>query len=284
MTQDVLVTGQVTSQELGLAAGLLVGRELFDTDELHFGYWDPGVEVKIVNMRAAQERYSEFLLAHVPREAKDVLDVGCGAGKFTERLVRAGHRVEALCPSPLLAREAARRLGSAARVHEAKLEDFEGEARFDLVLFAESFQYVPLAESLPRSARLLRPGGQLLICDYFARGRRAAECQIRGGHDWDDFEQQLARAPFESLLDLDITERTAPTQDISNDACVRLLGPLLGLGRASLRNRRAVLSRLAEWRLKKWLAKVERKYLSGVRDSAHFARHLTYRLLLYRQV
>jgi hypothetical protein len=43
-----------------------------------------------------------------------------------------------------------------------------------------------------------------------------------------------------------------------------------------------LISKLVEWKFKRKIAKVEQKYFSGLRDSAHFREFLTYRLLVYR--
>jgi len=271
---------RLDSKDLGLAAGLLVGRVLFETDELHFGYWDQGLEVKLANLPAAQERYSEFLLSHIPEGVKTILDVGCGAGKFAERMIADGYEVEAVCPSPLLVSEARKRLGPDVPIHLMPFDEFESEKQFDLVLFSESFQYVDMEDALARAASYSRPGGHLMICDFFQKGTPGRR-YIRGGAKLSRFEPLIAASPFENVVDLDITAETAPTQDIANDVIVRLGGPMVGLIRSSLRQRHPWLARIAEWRLKKKFEKMDRKYFSGVRNSAHFREFLSYRLLIY---
>lgn len=273
---------RLSSKDLGLAVGLLVGRVLFETDEMHFGFWDQGLDVKIGNMPAAQERYSEFLLSHVPDGTREILDVGCGAGKLAQRMIATGYDVECVCPSPLLASEASRLLGPDVPVHLCTYDGFETDRRFDLVLFSESFQYVDMADAIERSARLLRPGGHLLICDFF---RRDVEGQryIRGGRSWKEFQAVMAENPFESVENVDITEWTAPTQDIANDVTMRLVAPVWRLLRASLREKHRLISWIVEWKFRKKLEKAERKYFSGARTSEHFKEFLTYRLLTFRR-
>jgi SAM-dependent methyltransferase len=277
----VFASERINSKDLGLAAGLLIGRVLFETDELHFGYWDQGLEVKIGNMAAAQERYSQFLLSHIPEGTKSILDVGCGAGKLAERLIGQGYRVECVCPSPLLVGEATRRLGADVPVHLCTFDAFETERRFDLVLFSESFQYVDIEDAIDRARRFLRPGGHLLICDFFRRDVEGTR-YIRGGHRWKSFQRVIEASPFECLEDEDITEWTSPTQDVANDVTMGLIGPLWQIVRSALRERHSLISKLVEWKFKRKIAKVEQKYFSGLRDSAHFREFLTYRLLVYR--
>ena len=280
--QAELEPERLDSKDLGLAAGLLIGRVLFETDELHFGYWDQGLEVKLANMPAAQVRYSEFMLSHIPEGVKRILDVGCGAGKFAERLIRAGYEVEAVCPSPLLVSEARKRLGADVPIHLMTFDEYETDKQYDLVLFSESFQYVDMEDALKRAARYLRPGGHLMIADFFQKGTKGKR-YIRGGAKLSRFEPLIAASPFESVVNLDITEQTAPTQDVANDVMVRLGGPLVGLIRSSLRQRHPWIAKIVEWRLKKKLEKMNRKYFSGVRNSAHFREFHSYRLLIYKR-
>ncbi len=39
--------------------------------------------------------------------------------------------------------------------------------QYDLLLFSESFQYIPLPDVFARAPGLLRSGGRLVICDFF---------------------------------------------------------------------------------------------------------------------
>ena len=187
-----------------------------------------------------------------------------------------------MCPSPLLVSEARKRLGPDVEVHLKAFDEFESDKQYDLVLFSESFQYVDMEDAIARAARYAKPGGYLLICDFFQKGTPGRR-YIRGGAKLATFEPLMAASPFEKIVDRDITEETAPTQDIANDVIVRLGGPMVGLIRSSLRQRHPWISKIAEWRLKKKLEKMERKYFSGMRNSAHFREFLTYRLLVFKK-
>jgi SAM-dependent methyltransferase len=103
-------------------------------------------------------------------------------------------------------------------VHECTFEAFEGAGPFDLCLFSESFQYIPLAESLPKCARLLAPGGQVLIADCFRteafKGRSVSGPQPGGGHPEMAFRAAIAASAFEIAAEEDITEAVAPSIDL----------------------------------------------------------------------
>jgi SAM-dependent methyltransferase len=92
----------VDSKELGLAAGLVLAKYFLKTEHLHYGYWSGDLEVNIANLKEAQDRYSEVLLSHIPDGTGSILDVGCGTGVLSRRLLDEGYRVESVSPSPFL--------------------------------------------------------------------------------------------------------------------------------------------------------------------------------------
>ena len=53
-----------------------MARYLLDSEELHYGYWSPGLEVKLQNLPLAQRAHTELILSHLPAGAGRVLDVG----------------------------------------------------------------------------------------------------------------------------------------------------------------------------------------------------------------
>jgi hypothetical protein len=131
--------------------------------------------------------------------------------------VALGHDVQIIVPSPFLAARC-RETAKGAVVHECTFEDFSGSGPFDLCLFSESFQYIPMAESLPKCAALLAPGGQVLIADCFRteayKGRSAQGPQPGGGHRLKNFRSALERSAFAIASEEDITDAVAPSIDL----------------------------------------------------------------------
>ena len=94
-----------------------------------------------------------------------VLEVGCGTGQLTERLVSRGFNLTAIDIGPRMIEAARHRLdGSAISFQVTSFEDFAAaEASFDLVVSATAFHWLDPEIRFHKSARLLRPGGWLAL-------------------------------------------------------------------------------------------------------------------------
>jgi MPBQ/MSBQ methyltransferase len=201
---------------VGLDVGLAFIRWLTGAENLHYGLWT-GLEVTAGNLKAAQEAYTAKLFGYLPEGRLRILDIGGGAGETAKKLIALGHEVQIVVPSPFLAARC-RVTAPGATVHEGTFQDFAGQGPFDLCLFSESFQYIPLRASLPKCAALLAPGGQVLISDCFRteayQGRNAHGPQPGGGHGLVAFRRTLPEAGFRIVAEEDITAEVAPSIDL----------------------------------------------------------------------
>lgn len=96
----------------------------------------------------------------------DALDAACGTGRFAAHLAGLGHRVTGVDSSPEMLDKARTRVPSAAFVlgdlHRIPLPDNS----VDLVVTGLALTHVPeLAPVLAEFARVLRPGGNLVVSD-----------------------------------------------------------------------------------------------------------------------
>jgi SAM-dependent methyltransferase len=100
------------------------------------------------------------------RSPKKVLDVGCGEGRFCRMLRPHGLEVTGIDPTPaLIAAARARDTGGAYSRAAAELLPF-GDGAFDLVVSYLSLIDIPdIRAAIPEMARVLRPGGSLLIAN-----------------------------------------------------------------------------------------------------------------------
>ena len=83
---------KVELKEVGLDIGLAFARHFYKTDYLHYGYWPEALSVDPANVLEAQGNYANLLLKHIPDGVNSILDVGCGSGKFSEKLLDAGYK------------------------------------------------------------------------------------------------------------------------------------------------------------------------------------------------
>ena len=207
---------KIDTRAIGLDTGLALIKWLTGAENLHYGLWD-GLELAAGNLRRAQDAYSEKLFALLPPGPLRILDIGGGAGETARKLLALGHQVDIVVPSAYLA-DRCRANAPGARVHECMFQDFAGQDPFDLCLFSESFQYIPLADSLPRCLSLLAPGGSILIADCFRtaayQGRNIDGPKPGGGHPLAQFRTNLQALPLTLTHEEDITDSVAPSIDL----------------------------------------------------------------------
>jgi 2-polyprenyl-6-hydroxyphenyl methylase/3-demethylubiquinone-9 3-methyltransferase len=128
--------------------------------DYHQALWQ-GVPVGLQPADFAVRR--AFLLGHVTAGAR-VLDVGCGEGRFTEELARAGARAVGID----IAEEPLRRARARAPELDLRLVDGDApwelaDAEFDVVWAGETIEHVAdTAAWLSEVRRVLRSGGMLL--------------------------------------------------------------------------------------------------------------------------
>ena len=99
-----------------------------------------------------------------------MLDVGCGTGALLAALAgsASGVRLAGIDPSPEMLAVARGKLAPAVALRVAWAEEIPyGDATFDVVVSCSVFHYLrePLA-ALREMARVVRPGGRLVITDW----------------------------------------------------------------------------------------------------------------------
>lgn len=269
-------------REAELAVMLALARYLVGSDDLHFGFWDNGLAVKLFNLPRAQERYSEFVLDHIPSGVQTVLDVGCGAGRMAARLVARGYRVEGVTPSPLLAGETRKLLGDGFRVHECRFEELSVEEQYDVVYFGESFTYMQTEAALEKSVRCIREGGYLVICDFF-RTEALGDSPLNGGPRLTRFRELAAAQPLELCEDIDITKETAPTLDLADELITNVASPTWQILMEGLQAKRPAISWIGRRLMGKKIERFEKRYLRGAWSGSNFERYKSYRLMVFRR-
>ena len=267
---------------MGLEIGHILGKGLFRLEHLHYGLWKKGLEPDVLNLHLAQEEYCRFVISHIPAEVKSILDVGCGAGAFSKKLVDLGYEVDCVCPTEYQNELVEELLGGSSGIFKCKFEDIQTDRKYDMVMFCESFQYIDLDRVIDIAAGLLKQGGYMLICDFFKK-QSADSCGIKGGHKLDKFMNLIERSSFKMIEDIDITAETSPNLDILDRATKEVMIPVVDAAERFFKSRHPIALKILKFRYRKKIEKAEQKYLKGNRTGKDFAEYKTYRLFVCRK-
>lgn len=143
-------------------------------------------------------------------------DLGCGTGHAASALAPFVHRVLAVDRSGEMLQAARRRLReySNVEVRRGELESLPiGDAELDAATLLLVLHHLPgPAEALREAARVLKPGGRILICDMLPHERDEYRRQM--GHIWlgfgdDQIRGLLADAGFSGVKIVPLAGNTA---------------------------------------------------------------------------
>ena len=213
---------------------------------IHRAVWGPGVETREAAFHYVEDCIAEQLRTTLQAGAQpSVVDLGCGVGASLCHLAkRLPIRGVGVTLSPVQARLAAKRIRGAGL--EDRIRCLEGDyadpglglPAADLVYAIESFVHGPDPNGFfAQCARVLRPGGLLLICDDVRRtagagaARRAIDRFRRGWRintllDRKALRDLAAEAGFEHRSTQDLTPFLETGRP--RDRAIGLLAALVG--------------------------------------------------------
>ncbi len=208
------------SRLVGLDIALKVSSFVTGKEHLHYGLWEK-LDVTLENLGKAQEAYSNLLFKYLPKKEPqkklEILDIGGGAGENAKKLIERGHRVTIIVPSKILAEHAKINTNKKAEILITTFEDYIPKYNsFDLCLFAESFQYIPIKTALKKASILLKNNGEILIADCFRSDKKQIGIirQPGGGASLKSMEKELEIQKFKILVRKEITKLVAPSVEL----------------------------------------------------------------------
>lgn len=283
-----MVTPNLDTRSVGLDVGLLFSKWLTGRENLHYGDWTD-LQVTAANVGPAQEAYTDRLLTYLPDTPCRILDIGGGAGEIARKLIARGHEVEIVIPSSFLATRC-RQNAPEARVHEMRFEEFSGKTEFDVCLFSESFQYIPLNVGLAKALGQLAPGGRIVLADCFrsdSHRHDAERATVGGGHQITAFRRIVADLDLEVLNEIDITEAVAPSVDVEQ-GFYNIIGHAITCWDQEMQDKRPFARRVLHLLVRVFLnagkrARLHRRLMEQTRNRDVFAQHNVYLMMALRR-
>lgn len=253
--------------------------DVLGTDMLHYGYFEntdiSGAEISLRDIETAQMAYAEKIAGLVPSPGLEILDVGAGMGGLGNLLCQQGHHVTCLTPDKHQA-EYIRKKYPQLKLIENKYENVEEEKNFSAVIHSESLQYIRLNKAFEKTARLLSPGGEWIISDYF-RQTGHENSRSGSGHMLEDFQAAAAEKGWSIIHWEDITENILPTLCFAYSFAGRVLKPALEFADLKLKRKQPFLRYYLEPVVSHANEKFEKE--TGAIDPGRFAREKRYLLM-----
>ncbi len=219
--RHLIAAGHIpTRHQVGRCYDYMAGLfEMLCDGNLHAGYWESAEDR--TTLSDAQERLTEWLITRTHASAQSrVLDVGCGNGSPALALARkTGCAVVGITLSHEQTRTANQRTSAASldqRAFFLRTDAMEmpfASEIFDAAWALESIFHMERSHALSEMARILRPGGRVLITDLIEKQPLSNQeralffslSQCRSVVHLEEYPSLLQRAGFRVVEVLDIS-------------------------------------------------------------------------------
>lgn len=132
-----------------------------------YDIWAPTYDHSPNPLVALEEKVTLELLGNVT--GKQILDLGCGTGRYAAMLAKSGAIVLGVEPSSQMLEQARQKVTPSCNfeLYHGTMDGMHfSDKQFDIILSALTFSHIPDLEStLAKSARVLKEDGVMLISD-----------------------------------------------------------------------------------------------------------------------
>jgi 2-polyprenyl-3-methyl-5-hydroxy-6-metoxy-1,4-benzoquinol methylase len=216
--------------------GLKFFSEILPGDFLHFGFFeDPDTnprEISLADLQRAQLAFTQLFIERMHDKTRPVLDVGCGMGGFSARVLAEGFVPVALTPDVNQVAYIQNKYPTIELIR-GRFEDIDAQAharRYGTIINSESLQYLDLEKTAKLVTKLLAPGGRWLIGDFF----KNSEVYRGSGHVWENVKNVLAANGLAIVYERDITANAGVTLRYIHMLAEEVMMPLMRLGSGKL--------------------------------------------------
>ncbi len=273
---------KIDSKEAGLEIALHFFKFFLKSEYLHYGLFTKDLKTDILNLTKAQENYADFLISQIPSGVNSILDVGCGSGKMAQTLINKGYKVDCVSPGNLLTNYVKNLLGDKIELYNCKFQDLQTAQKYDLILFSESFQYIPIKSALDGFLEHSTPKGYIIISDFFQTDA-PGKSPLGGGHKFSEWEEIIKQYPLKKHKEQDITKETAPTIDLVQALSQEVLFPISEVISLLAEDRFPLIIKFIKWKYKKKLKKLGNKHLKGDRNAENFIKYKKYMFYVFQK-
>jgi MPBQ/MSBQ methyltransferase len=259
-------------------------QKLFGLEYLHYGYFEPNTPHTLDGLKEAQQMYTDKILSHFPKDAKNILDVGCGAGGNAKTMISKGYNVTCIDPDPYLLNRTATQTNNKVRTIQGLYENVTEvqPETMDLILMSESCQYISPIDGWNLHKKHVRVGGYVMAVDFFKIRDIDKPFISKSGHELNSFIEYAEKSGFKLILKEDITPQTAPTMDLYQSLITNKIFPVFEALFTFIERKFSFIYNILSHFLKEKILFLKEKYSNQGSDI--FVHYKGYYILLFQRV
>lgn len=169
--------------------------------ELHYGLFNEPNDDFI----KAQKNSTDLLFQHLYKSPAKILEVGIGLGKTHKKLIDKGFECTGITPDAAQIAIVIESIPDANLIC-TRLENFNTEEKYNILLFQESAQYIPTEKLFKKAKALLKDNGRMLILNEFSINEGSL-------HEVSQFKYLALNHGFNLVERIDLSKLAEPTED-----------------------------------------------------------------------